>query len=327
VRTSLVVLAAAALAAVALWAQRPPRPAPPPAARLAATDASSPVARTDTAAPPAEAGSALAGRPRSLRGTRIDGGLPVGADGHFVPGPEARRLFDYFLTASGEEPPDQTRARIVAEIARRLPEPAASEAAALLDRYLEYRTRANSLATGGDLTEGVESLARLRAEVLGPADSRALFGDDQAVGAHAAEVARIAADGSLSPDERARRIAALDAELPPAARAARARALGPLALAKAEAQLRAHGASAEDIRKLREETVGPEAAARLAALDERRAEWQRRLDDFRTARQAIESDARLDAAERDRRIQELLTERFTPAERLRVQELGATSGH
>jgi lipase chaperone LimK len=112
-----------------------------------------------------------------------------------------------------------------------------------------------------------------------------------------------------------------------AAAASHSRALGPLALAKAEAQLRAHGASAEDIRKLREETVGPEAAARLAALDERRAEWQRRLDDFRTARQAIESDATLDAAERDRRIQELLTERFTPAERLRVQELGATSGH
>jgi len=269
----------------------------------------------------------LAGRPRSLRGTRIDGGLAVGADGHFVPGPEARRLFDYFLTASGEEPPDRTRARIVAEIARRLPEPAASEAVALLDRYLDYRTRASSLGTGGDLTEGVESLARLRAEVLGPANSRALFGDDQAVAAHAAEAARIAADGSLSPDERARRIAALDAGLPAAAREARARALGPLALAKAEAQLRAHGATAEDIRKLREQTVGPEAAARLAALDERRAQWQRRLDDFRTARQAIESDATLDVAERDRRIQELVTERFTPAERLRVQALGATSGH
>ena len=269
----------------------------------------------------------MAGRPRSLRGTRIDGGLAVGADGHFVPGPEARRLFDYFLTASGEEPPDRTRARIVAEIARRLPEPAASEAVALLNRYLDYRTRASSLETGGDLTEDVESLARLRAEVLGPANSRALFGDDQAVAAHAAEAARIAADGSLSPDERARRIAALDAGLPAAAREARARVLGPLALAKAEAQLRAHGATAEDIRKLREQTVGPEAAARLAALDERRAQWQRRLDDFRTARQAIESDATLDVAERDRRIQELVTERFTPAERLRVQALGATSGH
>ena len=68
-------------------------------------------------------------------------------------------------------------------------------------------------------------------------------------------------------------------------------------------------------------------ASRSEISDERRAEWQRRLDDFRTTRQAIESDGALDAAERDRRVQELLAERFTPAERLRVQALGGRSGH
>src|SRR5262249_21514438 len=154
-----------------------------------------------------------------------------------------------------------------------------------------------------------------------------LGGQRTAGAAHAGEAARTAADGSLSPDERARRIAALDAGLPPAVREARARALGPLALAKAEAQLRAHGASAEDIRRLREQIVGPEASGRLAALDQRRAEGQRRRDATRGARQTISRDTTLDAAERDRRIQELLTERFTPPERLRVQALAATSGN
>src|SRR5262245_5242889 len=48
-------------------------------------------------------------RPRSLRGTRVDGGFVVDADGHFVPTLDARRLFDYYLTATGEVSNDELR--------------------------------------------------------------------------------------------------------------------------------------------------------------------------------------------------------------------------
>ena len=322
-------VAAAVLAAVALRARyhdAPPAPAPSraPAPETVAPDAAHPTSRRPDGA---EAPAAKPGRPRSLRGTRVDGALAVDAHGRFVAGPEARRLFDYFLTASGEEPPERTRSRIVAEIERRLPPSARAEAVALLDRYLEYRERARTLAAGGDLAARVEAVARLRREILGAADSRALFGDDERAVAQAAEYQRIASDPALSEDERVRRLAALNAELPAAVGEARARALAPLALANAEAALRAQGGSPEAIRALREQLVGPEAADRLAALDRRRAQWQRRVDDFRTARQTIESDGALDPAERDRRLRDLLAERFTPTERQRVQALDAAAGN
>src|SRR5882724_6410971 len=70
----------------------------------------------DTAVTATSDATPARGRPRSLRGTRIDGGLVVDADGRFVATIDARRLFDYFLTASGEVPADLLRARILREI-------------------------------------------------------------------------------------------------------------------------------------------------------------------------------------------------------------------
>src|SRR5262249_56086368 len=124
-----------------------------------------------------QAPAAKPGRPRSLRGTRVDGGLAVDADGRFVPGPETRRLFDYFLTATGEEPPERTRSRIVAEIERRLPPSARAEAVALLDRYLDYRERARTFEASGDLAARGEAPARLRGEIFRADGSRKPFRD------------------------------------------------------------------------------------------------------------------------------------------------------
>ncbi len=325
-RRALGVLATAVVVAVALRARHPAPPAPrrAPVPESVARD---PLRTTSGSSDDAETPATKPGRPRSLRGTRVDGALAVDANGRFVAGPEARRLFDYFLTASGEEPPDRTRSRIVAEIERRLPPSARAEAVALLDRYLEYRERARALEAGGDLAARVEALARLRRDVLGPDGSRALFGDDERAVARAAEYQRIASDPALSEDERVRRLAAINAELPSAVGEARARALAPLALANAEAALRAQGGSPQAIRALREQLVGREAADRLAALDQRREEWQRRVDDFRMERQTIESDGALDSAERDRRVRDLLAQHFTPTERQRVQALDAAAGN
>src|SRR4030095_1228876 len=102
------------------------------------------------AARPAGAGErgteAPPSRPASLRGTSVDGGLAADAAGHFVPTPDARRFFEYFFTASGEEPEATIVARIRAAIDRRLAPDAAREAERLLERYLDYRARARAYA-------------------------------------------------------------------------------------------------------------------------------------------------------------------------------------
>ena len=83
---------------------------------------------------PPESAIDLAQRPlpRSLEGTEVDGGLAADPEGHLIVGPGVRALFDYFLSATGEEPAELIRARIIAEIEERLPPTAAREAIDLL---------------------------------------------------------------------------------------------------------------------------------------------------------------------------------------------------
>jgi lipase chaperone LimK len=125
----------------------------------------------------------------------------------------------------------------------------------------------------------------------------------------------------MSPEDRETRIAALEESLPAAERARRREARVALDLRSAETALRDAGGSDEEVRALRESAVGPAAAARLAALDRSRAEWQARLESYREARAAIERDASLDPAARARAIEQLRADRFSVTERLRVEAL------
>jgi lipase chaperone LimK len=269
-------------------------------------------------------------RPKSLRGTRTDGGLAVDADGHFVPTIDARRLFDYFLTASGEVPDADLAARVRQEIARRLAAEPAREATTLFERYLAYRERVRALATADvpdldDLDTRLATLIALRREMLGPEAADAFFAGEEADARRMLEARRIADDDSLSIEERAARVeklfAAGDANLPPEVREARATARLAATVRDAEAEVRAGGGGDAEIAAMRARLAGPEAAARLAELDQRRNAWRSRVAAFRDARARLQEDATLAPDARAAAIARLLDDSFTPAERRRVEAL------
>jgi lipase chaperone LimK len=307
---------AVALLAGALWlARRGASPAPDPlAARAEAVREAA-----QASPPPAPPDAPVA----SLRDTEVDGHLALDGD-RFRPDRAALRLFDYYLSASGEEPETSLRARIVAEIERRLPPAAAREALAFLDRYLAYRADArrmaadDRLAESADLERRLQWVRELRRKHFGAELAAQLFGDEERAVALAIERRRIAGDASLSPGERRARLEAFAREHPESALDA---ATIALRLREREAALRAAGAGDAELRALREEAVGPEAAERLAALDARRAEWRRRLDAYRAERDALRTDPALDDGERSARLEALRAERFDPIEQLRVRSL------
>ncbi len=281
---------------------------------------------------PAEAAAETEPLPGSLEGTEVDGWLGVDDDGHLVVTPGARWFFDYFLSATGEEPPEQIRGRIVAEIKKRLPAAGAQEAIDLLDRYLAYRDRVRALQASGAPEDAQRRLAQLhdiRRETFGDASCAALFGEEEQMQAVDLQRRQVLSDQTLAPDERERRLAALEQQLPPAARQARSEAMTLIRLQADEQQLRDAGGSADDIHALREQRFGTEAADRLDALDRERAAWQQRLDDYRSARQAIDRNSALTPDARARAVEALLAQRFTPEERLRVEALDTlrAAGH
>jgi len=300
-------------------------PTSPPAVGAPARSAPTPPPREADADAPAP----------SLRDTEVDGALVVDASGRFVPNREAIRFFDYYLSATGEETAAQIRARIEAEIARRLPPDAARAARDLLDRYLGFRAEGarvlddDRVAASADLERRLQWVRELRRKHFGAELAETLFGEDERAVEIAIEQRRVAADPSLTPEERTARIAALEASMPESARKAREAALLPARLAEQERALRDAGGTDAEIRALREDAVGVEAADRLAALDARRAEWERRLGAYRRERDAITADASLDPAARDAALETLRARDFDARERLRVRtideiELGST---
>lgn len=265
--------------------------------------------------PAAGEGAADVPLPRSLGGTDTDGALREDERGALVIDPEVIRLFDYYLSALGEESEEVIRGRVIAA-ANRLQSPSArAEAIALFDTYTAYRAAGRKLTSSSDdLGDRLSAIRALRREHFGDKADR-LFGADERAQAVAVEQRKVALDASLSPEERERRLAALEEGLPEAARKARADAIAPLRHSEEEARRRDEGASDEEIRSFREATLGADAAQRMEELDHQRAAWSARVDSFRAARDAIRAS---DPDHAEARIEALLEASFSPLERIRV---------
>jgi len=269
---------------------------------------------------------ALPPLPASLAGTDVDGDLGVDAGGRFAPGPEALQLFDYFLSAQGEEPLSVIRARIHEEIEARLPEEAREEARIFFEDYLAYLRDVGSLepvGPGADEMEGrLASLKTLRRQHFGAELAEVLFADEEKRARLSLERRRILDDPDLSDRERIGALADLQRQLPEDVREAENEALLPLRLAMAEDRLRAEGASEGEIRALRERMLGPEAAERMDELDRQRRIWERRMETYRRERDAVlDQIPEADEPTRARFIRNVRERHFSSEELPRVEAL------
>lgn len=256
--------------------------------------ASEGVERVPSAAPPplaAREASEAAVPPEPVAGTQVDGDLRVDASGGFVPGPEALRFFDSFLTASGEESDATVRVRVSGEVGRRLSGTAGAEALALYDHYLQYLVGVaaidRKLSDTADMERRHQQVRELRRETFGPSLAYALFQERERIEEVAVERRRVMDDPTLSDRERIQRLAEIQARLPEEVRRSEAEAYSSLRLAREEDELRTGGGSEAEIQALREQSMGVEAADRLGKLDRERASWALRMQEYREERDRV----------------------------------------
>jgi len=258
--------------------------------------------------------------PRSLRGTEVDGGFDLDADGRFLPTERALWLFDYFLSTIGELDLDGIRARVRAEARAQLPESEVEAVMALFERYLRYREQAAAAAEDldpdDDLMQAFEDLVALQEREFGADDATRMFGRQNALREATLRRREILGDAALDPEERAEALAAVEAELPEELRAMRARMAAP-ARARAEVEaLRAAGADEGEVFAVRAQHFGEAAATRLASFEAERAEWEARVDAYREARDLLRSSGGSET-----QVAQLRGERFQGPELLRIQAL------
>lgn len=270
------------------------------------------------------------GLPTSLQGTEVDGDLEVDAAGHLKITSGIRRLFDYFLSAVGEEPLDTLLKRIRAYLHHKLPAAAAAEAERLLDSYIGYKRGLEAIpqAQAGSGQFDIEALRRqmqqvqaLRSQFFTPDVIAAFFGDDDTYDRYTLDRLAILQDKSLSPEQRAARLAALEQQLP-AGMQDSIKAINQVQNLNALTQeWKQRGGTPAELRQIRESLVGAEATDRLEALDRENAQWDQRMNSWFAERAAILSNQSLSDQDRQAQVASLRNSRFTESERVRVQSL------
>ncbi len=120
----------------------------------------------------------------SLQGTLPDGAVNIDHNGDVVADKDLHRMFDYFLSATGEMTQDQIRSRLLSVASDFLSLDQLEQLRDLFDQYVDYLSAAERFALSqsdaADITERLHAIIELRQEVLGPELAAAFFAEEEA---------------------------------------------------------------------------------------------------------------------------------------------------
>ncbi|MCG2580201.1 MAG: lipase [Marinobacter sp.] len=264
--------------------------------------------------------------PASLSGTSAPSGWArVDSNGNLIPTPSLRQLFEYYLSALGEEPLRQLVARIEQELGR-LVEPARSEALNILGNYLDYKLALGDLEASygqgsvdslGETERRMQEIQGLRRAWLDADTAEAFFAREEAVDRFQLEQRRIAGDNTLTEEQRAQARAAAEQALPGPLRRARedTRRFAEYELARQNL-----ADNPDALRAWREEAFGVKISQQLAEVEARQQAWEQRWQAYRQERQVLER-AGLAEPEREAAIKDLRGRYFSGPDRVRARAL------
>lgn len=260
--------------------------------------------------------------------------LVVDNDGDLRPTPDVRRLFDFYLAGLTDEPLELVMTRIQQALSDELGDQpqALAQARNLLTRYIDYRLALDDLAgatpprlaTGAfdleALRQRQQQLQALRENRFNNDERSAFFALESRQDEHLLTYMEIAQHPGLQEDQQAQALAALEHSLPAELRQLRQRVTSHAELYQHTRQLRDQGASPAELYQFRAQTLGDNAAARLAELDRERQHWRQRLDTFVADRNRLRQ-SELPPAAQQAAIDQLIEQRFSATEALRVRAL------
>ncbi|AGK50915.1 lipase chaperone [Burkholderia thailandensis MSMB121] len=281
------------------------------------------------AAQSADVGSAASGLPASLAGSSAPR-LPLDAHGHLAKTRAVRDFFDYCLSAQSELSAQALDALVARELAAQLDGTVAQgEALDVWKRYRAYLDQLAKLPDGGapgnklDLAAlqlALDQRASIASRTLGDW-AEPFFGAEQQRQRYDLARLRIARDASLTDAQRAARLAALEQQLPLDQRAEQAREKQQNDAIARIAQSQKSGASPDEMRAQLAQSLGPEAAERVAKMQQANDAWRAKYDEYAAQRAQIDAQ-NLSPQDRDTQIAQLRQRYFTqPGEALRAASL------
>ena len=258
----------------------------------------------------------------SLRGSDVDGGVTLDANGNPKADRALRRLFDYFLARIGERDAAMIRADLFAHLRDALHLDAMAQARVMdwFDRYVAVQRAAVEMARSGDLRRDAARLRDLHRGLLGDELARAWFGSEDDYAGYTAERLALAHDASLSAAAKAQRMVELESKMDPLERENYHAATDFQIASMQSQQFEAAGTDAATRYVERAALWGEDAATRLGALDQAEADWNARIAAYARARDALLANTALNASAREAQLAALLNG-FSEPERRRVLSL------
>jgi lipase chaperone LimK len=243
-------------------------------------------------------------------------------------------LFDYYLSAAGEESTEDIDQRIKQELARQLDAEAEALAQAM-SIWHDYLTYKNELVEFDQqysahssqpekskqlqlLQQRQLALIALQDQIFGAKIAQVLFNFDRQLDGHTLEKAELLAS-DLSAEQIQQRLINLSAQLPIETVVSLQRNNQQKALVEIDRQ---EGLSAQQKYQKREQQVGSAAASRLQVLDEKRAVWKTKMLIFKQQKEQLEQ-AGLAQEEYIISLDKLYGQHFAPEERLRARALSS----
>ena len=272
--------------------------------------------------------------PRSLQGTEVDGEIIIDENKQLVVTVGLRRLFDYFLSALGEEDEAVIYARVESYIRSHTPEPAASQAMKIFDQYIAYlkaipaiekrygNLQLQATKNGGlDLNvvaQQRQDVAKLRQQHFDKATITAFFGAEDAYDDYSIAMVKINQDKQMSDAQKEAAKQDYISRMPDnATKANSAQQANLEELISRTEQMQAKGATAEELYNMRRELVGAPAAARLAQVDQQDAHFDQRFKQYQAQKQQLLSQ-NADKAQAQTQIHQIEQQLFNDMERKRL---------
>ncbi|MGB6925941.1 lipase secretion chaperone [Psychrobacter sp.] len=277
--------------------------------------------------------------PRSLKGTQIDGEIIIDENKQLVVTEGLRRLFDYFLSALGEEEEAVIFARVESYIRHHTPEPAASQAVTIFNQYVAYlkalpeiEKRYGNLqlqaTKSGELDlnavgQQKQDIANLRQQYFDKPTITAFFGAEDNYDNYSIEMVRIDQNKQMSDAQKQAARQDYISRLPENATKSNIMQQANISeLMTRTEQMKARGATPEELYNMRRELVGAPAAERLAQVDQEDANFDQRFTQYETQKNRLLSQG-VDAAQAQIQINQLEQQLFNDTERKRLDGYAA----
>lgn len=265
--------------------------------------------------------------PESLKDVPRPRSLDVDDAGNLILNGKIRILFDYYLSALGEEDLELIRQRVDYGL-RDLPKAARWEALGIFDNYVAYLGAIDQLSqshSGAPLSpadnEAVidvkEQVLALRQQYFTPEVANVFFAKDDAWDNYVIQKLKITTDALLSETEKREAVADLDVLLPP-----------EILVQKQQSdrinnyrEQVDRASNAVDVQSIRTQTFSSEAVTRLGALDNERAQWDGRVSAYRLERDGALEFADPGSEAYKSAIDDIRSRHFSGAELQRIAAL------